>query len=443
MMQADLLVAGGPLLPMDAAGSFFPDGAVAIASGRIAAVGDRREVSARVSAAERLDASAKAILPGFVNCHGHAGMILLRGLAETFPLQRWLSLTVWPLMQHAGPEETYAGARLACVEMIRAGITSFTDMWRDLPATVQAVEESGLRARLAFNMRDFSHPDRLESEWTAGLDAVAARKPTPLVCYGLAPHSLYACSDPLLRRCADTVEKLDCHLQIHIAETERETLECRENYGRSPVERAEDLGLLRPQTLLAHGVWLDDADCGRVSRAGAAIAHNVTSNLKLASGIAPLVRFQRAGVTMGLGTDSAASNNVLDPFREMKYATLVQRAAHRDPILYPPRSILEAATRNGARALGLEVGSLEVGKHADLILLDLEKPHLAPSDATDADTFMALIVFAATAQDVDATIVGGRILMRGRRVLSLDTQEVTQAAQAASLRLLQRAGVRS
>ena len=441
MMQADLLVAGGPLLPMDAAGSFFPDGAVAIAGGRIAAVGDRREVSARVSAGERLDASAKAILPGFVNCHGHAGMILLRGLAETFPLQRWLNCAVWPLMQHAGPEETYAGARLACVEMIRAGITSFTDMWRDLPATVQAVEESGLRARLAFNMRDFSDPDRLESEWTAGLDAVAARKPTALVSYGLAPHSLYACSDPLLRRCADTVEKLDCHLQIHIAETERETLECRESYGRSPVERADDLGLLRRKTLLAHGVWLDDADCRRVSRAGAAIAHNVTSNLKLASGIAPLVRFQRAGVTIGLGTDSAASNNVLDPFREMKYAALVQRAAHRDPTLWPPQSILAAATRNGARALGLEVGSLEVGKHADLILLDLEKPHLAPSDARDADTFMALIVFAATAQDVDTTIVGGRILMRGRRVLSLDTQEVTQAAQAGSLRLLQRAAL--
>jgi 5-methylthioadenosine/S-adenosylhomocysteine deaminase len=233
-MQADLLVSGGPLLPMDAVGSFFPDGAVAIAGGRVAAVGDRREMGARVSAAERLDASGKAILPGFVNCHGHAGMILLRGLAEDFPLHRWLNRTVWPLMQHAGPEETYAGARLACVEMIRAGITSFTDMWRDLPATVQAVEESGLRARLAFNMRDFSDGDRLEAEWSAGIEAIAARTPTPLVCYGLAPHSLYACSEPLLRRCADTVEKLGCHLQIHLAETERETLECREKYGRSP-----------------------------------------------------------------------------------------------------------------------------------------------------------------------------------------------------------------
>ena len=443
MMQVDLLVDGGPLLPMDASGSFFPDGAVAVAGGRIAAVGDRREVRARVTAAERLNASGKAILPGFVNCHGHAGMILLRGLAEEFPLQRWLSQTVWPLMQHAGPEETYAGARLACAEMIRAGITSFADMWRDIPATLQAVAESGLRARLAFNMRDFSDPDRLESEWTSGLDAVAARKPTPLVCYGLAPHSLYACSDSLLRRCADTVEKLGCHLQIHLAETERETLECRATYGRSPVERLEDLGLLGSRTLLAHGVWLDDADCDRVSRAGAAIAHNVTSNLKLASGIAPLVRFQQAGVMMGLGTDSAASNNVLDPFREMKYAALVQRAAHRDPTLWPPRSILAAATRNGAQALGLgdEAGSLEVGKYADLILLDLDKPHLAPSNAGDADTFMGLIVFAATAQDVDTTIVGGRILMRSRRVLSLDTKVVMQAAQAASLRLLQRAAV--
>jgi 5-methylthioadenosine/S-adenosylhomocysteine deaminase len=443
----DLLVLGGPLLPMDEAGSFFPDGAVAIADGRIVAAGEARAVSAQVTASERLDAAGKAILPGFVNCHGHAGMILLRGLAEEFPLQRWLSKTVWPLMQHAGPEETYAGARLACVEMIRAGITSFTDMWRDLPATVQAVEESGLRARLAFNMRDFSDPARLESEWAAGFDAVGGRVARGRVRYGLAPHSLYACSDSLLRRCADTVSKLGCHLQIHVAETERETLECKEKHGRSPVERLDDLGLLGARTLLAHGVWLDEEDCRRVARAGAAIAHNVTSNLKLASGTAPLSRFHAAGITVGLGTDSAASNNVLDPFREMKYAALLQRAAHRDPMLFPPRAMIAAATREGARALALadQVGSLEAGKQADLILIDLDKPHLAPgpgtdSPGTDADTLMALIVFAATAADVDTTIVGGRILMRGRRVLGLDVPGVMQAAQAAATRLLQRAG---
>jgi 5-methylthioadenosine/S-adenosylhomocysteine deaminase len=158
---ADLLVAGGPVLTLDPAGSFFRDGAVAIANGRILAVGDRKTVSATIDAESVIDAAGKVIMPGFVNCHGHAGMVLLRGLAEEFPLQRWLSGTVWPVMKHASAEDTYAGARLACLEMIRAGITTFTDMWRDLPATVQAVEESGLRARLAFNMRSRSVEHRM------------------------------------------------------------------------------------------------------------------------------------------------------------------------------------------------------------------------------------------------------------------------------------------
>jgi len=442
MTPADLLIAGGPLLAMDDAGSFHADGAVAVAGGRIVAVGPHAEVVARVAAAETIDAAGKAILPGFVNGHGHAGMILLRGLAEERPLSRWLAATVWPLMKNAGPEETYAGARLACLEMMRGGITLFTDMWRDIAATARAVEESGLRARLAFNMRDFSAPDRLEPEWEAGIEAATARRPTERLCYGLSPHSLYACSDALLRRAADAFRRTGCHLQIHLAETRAETEECRARTGRSPAERLDELGLLGPSTLIAHGVWLTDDDCRRVAAAGAAIAHNVSSNLKLGSGVAPLDRFAAAGVRVALGTDSAASNNSLDPFREMKFAALVQRAVHEDPCRLAPGAVLAAATREGARALGLgdETGSLEPGKRADLILVDLDKPHLQPVHRLDADTLTALLVFAATAADVDTTIVEGRALMRGRQVLTLDADEAAAAATAASRRLLARAG---
>ena len=440
---ADLLVAGGPVLTMDAAGSFFKDGAVALAGGRIVAVGERDAVSATVSAAREIRAAGKAILPGFVNCHGHAGLILLRGLAEEFPLQRWLCGTIWPVMKHAGPEDTYAGARLACVEMIRAGITTFTDMWRDLSATVQAVSESGLRARLAFNMRDFSDPAQLESEWGSGIEAISTRLPTERISYGLAPHSLYACSNELLRRCADSVAKLGCHLQIHIAETKSEANECRAKTGRSPLEQLEEVGLLGPKTLMAHAVWLDEADCRRAARAGAAVSHNIISNLKLASGTAPLLRFQAAGLTMALGTDSAASNNVLDPFREMKFAALMQRAVHNDQTLGPALAILRAATRNGARALGMadEVGSLELGKRADIILIDLEKPHLTPALRDTPDALAELLVFAATASDVDTSIVEGRVLMRNRKMLSLNSEIVCDEAQKASEALLRRAGI--
>jgi 5-methylthioadenosine/S-adenosylhomocysteine deaminase len=443
MTPADLLITGGALLPMDEGGSFFAEGAVVVAGGRIVAIGPTADLAARFTPTETIDARGKAILPGFVNCHGHAGMSLLRGLAEEMPLQRWLTATVWPLMKNAGPEDTYAGARLACLEMIRSGITCFTDMWRDMAATVQAVEESGLRARLSFNMRDFSAADRLEPEWEAGIEAVTARVPTERIAYGLSPHSLYACSETLLRRAADAVARTKCHLQIHVAETKTETEECRAQTGRSPVERLDELGLLGPSTLIAHGVWLTDDDCRRVAGAGACIAHNVSSNLKLGSGVAPLQRFARAGVTVALGTDSTASNNALDPFREMKYAALIQRAVHENPEATAPRAILAAATRHGAQALGLadQVGSLEPGKRADIILVDLEKPHLQPIVRLDAETLTALLVFAATSADVDTTIVEGRVLMRGRAVFSLDSAAVAAGANAAARRLLERAGV--
>ena len=429
------------MLAMDAAGSFFRDGAVAIDGGRIVAVGHREALAEAVDAQNNIDARGKAILPGFVNCHGHTGLILLRGLAEEFPLQPWLANTIWPVMKYAHPEDTYAGARLACLEMIRSGITTFTDMWRDMAETAKATEESGLRARLAFNMRDFSDPERLEFEWNSGFDAISARRPTSLVRYGLAPHSLYACSNEMLRRCAESVRTLGCHLQIHIAETEREVMECREKTGCSSVELLDELGLLGPQTLMAHGVWLNETDCARSAKAGATVSHNITSNLKLASGVAPLTRFQSAGLNVALGTDSAASNNILDPFREMKYAALLQRAEHCDSSLLPPLQVLEAATRNGSRALAMadEIGSLEPGKRADLILIDLDKPHFAPARFDDAETLASLIVFSACAADVDTSIVEGRILMQNRTVLSLDSQVVCDTAQAASRELLRRA----
>ena len=440
MTPVDLLIAGGPLLAMDDGGSFHADGAVAVAGGRIVAVGSRAEVVARVAASETIEAAGMAILPGFVNSHCHAGMTLLRGLAEERPLSRWLAATAWPLMKNAAPEETYAGTRLACLEMIRSGITLFADMCRDIAPTARAVEESGLRARLAFEMRDFSTPGLLETEWQAGIEAESGRRPTERLCYGLSPHSLYACSDILLGRAGDAFRRTGCHLQIHLAEARAETEECRARTGRSPAERLDEFGLLGPRTLIADGVWLTDDDCRRVAAAGAAIAHNVSSNLKLGFGVAPLDRFAAAGIRVALGTDSAASNNSLDPFREMKMAALAQRAVREDPCGFSPGAVIAAATREGARALGLgdETGSLEPGKRADIIMVDLDKPHLQPVHRLDADTLMALLVFAATAADVDTSIVEGRALMRNRQVLTLDADEAVASASKASRLLLAR-----
>jgi 5-methylthioadenosine/S-adenosylhomocysteine deaminase len=438
--HVDLLIAGGPLLTMDAARSYWPSGAVALRGNAIVDIGADHAVRDRVAATRLIEARCKAILPGFVSCHGHAGMCLLRGLAEDYPLDRWLRTTVWPLMRHAGPGEVRAGARLACLEMAQSGITLFADMWRDLDATVAAVKESGLRARLAFNMRDFNDPTALDREWEEGLAALAKPVDSGPIRFGLSPHSLYACSDELLRRAGDALARTGCHLQIHLAETKDEVAELYARTGARPVERLEHFGLLSPDVVIAHGVWLDDDECRRLARAGASIAHNVSSNMKLASGVAPLMRFTETGVNVGLGTDSSASNNVLDPFREMRLSTLMQRAVARDPAAWPAYMALEMATRHGAAALGFreETGSLERGKLADIVLIDLDKPHLRPRVRTDREALANLLVFAATADDVDTVIVDGRVILEGRVPLTFDPPQVIEAARAAVRRLLAR-----
>lgn len=439
--EVDLLIHGGPVLTMDGERRFWPSGSIAVDGAMIVATGPSSDMRERFVAREVVEAPGMAVLPGFVSCHGHAGLSLLRGLAELYPLEPWLWTAVWPLMRHADQDDTYAGAQLACLEMLQSGITTFADMWRDLPATVEAVDRSGLRARLAFNMRDFDDPAELESEWEQGFAAIETASPTPRIGFGLAPHSLYACSDPLLRRVGAAVAQRQCHLQIHLAETAAEVRQCRERHGMGPVERLEELGLIGPDLLVAHGVWLDERDCTRLAAGGASVSHNISSNLKLASGVAPLGRFRKSGLNFGLGTDSAASNNVLDPFREMRMAALMQRGAGINPasLAY---DMLEAATRNGAAALGLadQVGSIEAGKRADLVLVDLDKPHLGPRLRNDRETLARLLVFAAGARDVDSVAVDGRFVMRGRQVLTLDVEAVHRAALASLERLVARAG---
>ena len=437
----DLLITNAVVLTLDPAGRYIANGAIGIRDCAIVEIGESVDLAGR-PASHHVDAGEMAVLPGFISAHGHAGMSLLRNLAEAVPLQAWLSGTVWPLMRHAGAEEVYAGAALSCLEMTRAGITCFIDMWRDLAATEQAVAESGLRARLAFNMRDFGDATQTDAELREGMDALGRTPPSPRITYGLAPHSLYACSPELLHACGAAMRDCACHVQIHVAETAHEVAELRARHNRSPTELQETYGLLGENLLMAHGVWLGEADIARAGAAGASVSHNISSNLKLASGIAPLGSFCAHGVTTALGTDSAASNNALDPFREMRMATLAQRAAVEAPAAFSPEQALRAATNAGAVALGLEdqVGSIEIGKRADLVLLRLNAPHLAPRMARSADRLMELLVFAASGRDVDSVMVDGEWLMRGREMTRTDPGAIIAGARQAQKRLLARAG---
>ncbi|MBA8910912.1 amidohydrolase family protein [Aminobacter ciceronei] len=436
----DLIVEGASVLSMDQLGRFWPRGSIAIKDGKIIDVGTAEDIRGRFTTGENIDGTGMAVVPGFVSCHGHAAQCLLRGVAEEFPLDTWLKSTVWPLMSHAGPEETYAGARLACLEMIMSGITTFADMWRDLPATVDAVSQSGLRARLAFNMRDFDDLNALEKEWSQGAEALSLC-PSSRIRYGLAPHSLYACSETLLRRVADAANKDGCHVQIHLAETQDEMLHCQQVHGMGLVDRLEKVGLLGPNLLVAHGLWLDQADCRRLAAHRVSLSLNVSSNLKLASGVPHYARFKLAGLNVGLGTDSAACNNVLDPFREMRLTAIVQRSLAQEPVPFAAYEALGLATRKGAQALGMadEIGSIEVGKCADLVMIDLHKPHIQPSNGIDRDALAELLVFAATGRDVHTVIVGGDVVMRDRKVRTLVPSDVIEDARAAVERLMARA----
>jgi 5-methylthioadenosine/S-adenosylhomocysteine deaminase len=429
----DLLIANGLVLTMDAEGRTFPGGAVAVAGDRIAAVGTAAELS-HLRPRRVIDARGGIVMPGLVNTHTHAAMTLFRGMADDLPLMEWLNGHIFPAEAALDDAAVYSGALLACAEMILSGTTTFGDMYLFEDAVARAARQAGMRAVVGEVLFDFPSPSygTIDQGFAATEALIAKWQGDPLITVAVEPHSPYLCGPALLARAFDLSIRHRTPLVIHLSETRAEVETIRGRYGKTPVAHLDDLGLLAPNLLACHGVVLTEDDIGRLAAGQVKIAHNPESNMKLASGIAPVPRLLAAGVCVGLGTDGAASNNNLDLLLEMDTAAKLHKVDTLDPTVLDAATVLRMATIDGARALGLgdRVGSLEPGKKADLIVVDTGAPHMVPLFNPASQ-----LVYAARGSDVAAAVINGRVVMEDRRFLTFDVEAAMRDALRIAARL--------
>ncbi len=437
---ASLVITGGTVVTMDDARRILAPGALAVNGTDIVAVGTPQEIAARFNATETIDATGQVVLPGLINTHTHAAMVLYRGLGNDLNLQDWLTRYIFPAeAKTVSPEFVRAGTRLAALEMILGGTTTFVDMYYFEEEVAEATREAGLRAVLGQTVIQFPVADaRTPEEALARTRRFVDRyRDDGLIRPAVAPHSMYTLSAATLQEADRLAREQQVPLLIHLEETKTERQDSQKTHGLTPTAYLAKLGLLGPHLLGAHGVWLGPADIALIARSGAAISHNPESNMKLASGVAPVVDYVAADVALGLGTDGAASNNDLDMFEAMRQAALLQKVTRADPTAAPASLVLELATRGGARAIGMadRIGQLTPGRRADVIVVDTRAPHLQPMFDP-----IAQVVYAAKGSDVRTTIVNGRILMHDRVVRTLDAPSVLSDARRMADRV--RAAVR-
>jgi 5-methylthioadenosine/S-adenosylhomocysteine deaminase len=422
---ADWIVTARYVVTMDAQMQLVENGAVAIRGERIAAVGPRSEIDRRFQAKGRLDRGNAVIAPGLINTHTHAAMSLMRGIADDLTLQDWLEKFIFPAeAKNVSPDFTRWGTRLGCLEMLLSGTTTFTDMYYFEDVVAEVAKEAGMRGVLGETIIGFPVPDaKTPQESLAFTEKFLQRfAGDPLVVPAVAPHALYTNSDETLRVSRALADKYKAPLLIHVAETERERKESLDKFGASPVKKLDSLGMFSGRTLAAHCVWVDgpDMDILRDRRVG--VGHCPSSNMKLASGAAPVAEMLQRGIAVGLGPDGpAGSNNDFNLFEEIDLAGKLQKLRTRDPRALPARQLMEMATILGARALGLdnEIGSLEAGKRADLITISLEAPHAVPL----YDVYSQL-AYAVKGSDVRDVLINGRVVVKDRQVLTLHSSDI-------------------
>jgi 5-methylthioadenosine/S-adenosylhomocysteine deaminase len=428
--RVTLVITGGGVVTMDPARRILSPGAVAIDGRDIVAVGTPEAIARQFSAAETIDAAGAIVLPGLVNTHTHAPMVMYRGLADDLALMDWLQKYIFPAeAKTVSPEMVRVGTRLAALEMIQSGTTTFADMYYFEDEIARATKAAGLRAVLGQSVIGFPVPDaKTPADGLARAEAfIKACAGDDLITPALAPHSPYTVDEPTLRAVRDLAARYKAPILIHLAETGDEVTIIRERYKMTPAAWLESIGLLGPSVVAAHGVWLTDEDIEILKRTGTSVSHNPESNMKLASGAAPVPKYLKAGVTVGLGTDGAASNNDLDMFEAMRQAAFLHKHVSRDPQAVPATAALEMATILGARALGLDktIGSIEVGKRADLIVVAMDGARQTPMYNP-----ISHLVYVTHGDDVRTTVVNGRVLMRDRRMRTLDERVVLADARA-------------
>ena len=427
--KANLLVTGGTVVTMDAQRRVIENGAVAVVGDSIVAVGTSTDLEGRYEAAKTIDAHGAIVMPGLINGHAHAAMSLFRGIADDLSLEDWLHKYIFPAEARNVTEDFVAwGTRLGILEMLRGGITTYADMYYFEDAVARVTKEAGMRGVLGETIIDFPAPDNKSVpqalEYTQKY--LDRWKGDSLIVAAVAPHSMYTCSEKTLQNAAALARRNHAPILIHIAEAPFEAEQSRNKYGLSPVAYLARAGVLGPDVVGAHCIWVDHADIATLTHFGVGCIHNPSSNMKTAAGVMPVVEMLAAGEAIGLATDGAASNNDLDLFEEMDLAAKLQKVARMDSRALPAEQVVEMATITGARALHLEkqIGSLEAGKKADLILVDTTAPH-----ATPMYNVYSQLVYALKAGDVKTVVVGGKIVMQDRQMLTLDEKEILAKAQ--------------
>ena len=381
-----------------------------------------------------IDGNGATALPGMINMHTHAAMVLLRGYTDDTPLFPWLSTKIWPIEAHMTPNDIYVGVKLACLEMIRTGTTTFNDMYFMMDAAADAVEKTGIRACLSYCMIDKGKHETFESEAKIMKETVHNLKArnNPRILAGVAPHAVYTVSEEGLRWCAEYAKEENVPLHIHVSETEQEVKDCVAAHGMRPPTWLDSCGVLSDRCIAAHSCWIDVDDIALYTKRGVTAVHNPISNMKLAGGRAiPYQEMKAAGVNVALGTDGAASNNALDMFNEMKTAAVLQKFFWKDPSAMPAADALQIATRNGAKALGLNTGVLSPGYLADIILIG-RTPSNVPAFHRDSNA-----VYATSGLAVETTICNGAVLMFEQEIAGSDA--IMQEAEKTALNLVTRA----
>jgi 5-methylthioadenosine/S-adenosylhomocysteine deaminase len=433
----DLLLTNAHVLTMDDRFTVHMRGSIAIADGTLRAVGD---IGPEYEPAETIDCGGRVVMPGLVNAHTHASMTMLRGLADDLRLDVWLMGYMMPVeREFVRPDFVALGTKLACAEMIRSGTTCFADMYYFEEAVAEAVAGVGLRALCGQTVLKFPAPDAasFEDSLARARELVTRWKGHPLIVPSVAPHAPYTCTEEILRACAELACELDVPLHIHLAETAQEVEQSRREHGMPSIPWVKKQRLFDACVLAAHCVHVDEGEIRALKEAGAGVAHNPTSNLKLSSGVAPVAKMLELGVAVGIGTDGAASNNDLDMFEEVRLAALLAKGIGGDPTALPARDALAMATRVGARALhlGQITGSLEPGKRADLIVVDLNEIHNVPRFGRDPNAIYSQLVYATKSADVVDVMCNGRWLMRERRLLTVDEDELRAVARDMARRI--------
>lgn len=433
---ADLIIRGGTVVTMDAERRVIENGAVAVRGGAVLAVGTNSEITAQFRARQIIDARGKAVIPGLINTHTHIPMTLFRGIGDDLDLQEWLQKYIFPAeAKNVNENFVRLGTQLGLVEMIRGGTTTFCDMYYFEDAVADETARAGMRGVLGETMIDFPAPDnKSHAETVAYINRFAEKwRNHSLITPAVAPHAPYTVSTEHLREARDLSDKYGIPLVTHLAEAATETeFIARKHQGMRPVEYVEKIGFFNDKTIAAHVVQADENDLQTLKKYNVGIGHCPQSNMKLAAGVAPLTKMLALDLPVGLGTDGAASNNDLDMWQEMDTAAKLHKVFTQNPKAVSAKDVFEMATIRGARALHLEnkIGSIEIGKRADIVLVGLDAPHQTP-----LYNIYSHLVYATKASDVETVVVDGKVLMRNKRLLTLDEFGIKMKAREQSAKI--------